>query len=131
MVACWCSLSSLLLTCLLQVIPRDSLPVQALARVEFGEHLLSVLGLADTVTLQVAKNLPPALLARGHGGAGGGDGPANANAFRNTYLWDAGIGVLYVHGEDTIFAETNSSHRAAQTSSIVRRRTCPSLYRIP
>eukprot|EP00752_Nemacystus_decipiens_P010330 g9202.t1 len=67
----------------LKVITNDELPVQALARLEFGEHLLSVLGLAGTVKLKVAKNLPPVA--------------TNANAFRNSYLWDMSTGVLHLH----------------------------------
>lgn len=73
--------------------------MQALTRLEFGEQLLNVLGLGDTVALQVANNLPPKLLARASGGGGG------ANAFRNSYMWDAGAGVLYVHGEEAVTAD--------------------------
>lgn len=68
-----------------QIISREELPVQALARLEFGEHLLSVLGLAGTVTLKIAKNLPPVA--------------TNANAFRNSYLWEMSTGVLNLHGK--------------------------------
>lgn len=71
-----------------QVIKKEELPVQALARLEFGEHLLSVLGLAGTVTLRVAKNLPPVA--------------TNANAFRNSYHWDMSTGVLHLHGEGDV-----------------------------
>lgn len=71
-----------------QVITREELPVQALARLEFGEHLLSVLGLAGTVKLKVAKNLPPVA--------------TNANAFRNSYLWDMSTGVLHLHGKGDV-----------------------------
>lgn len=71
-----------------QVITREELPVQALARLEFGEHLLSVLGLAGTVKLKVAKNLPPVA--------------TNANAFRNSYLWDMSTGFLYLHGKGDV-----------------------------
>ncbi|CAM9214228.1 unnamed protein product [Scytosiphon promiscuus] len=77
----------------LQIIPTEKLPVQALARLEFGEHLLSVLGLADTVKLQIAKNLPPSEGPAGDGVAGG----PNANAFRNSYMWEAASGILHVH----------------------------------
>lgn len=89
-----------------QVVPREGLPVQALARLEFGEHLLAMLGLDGTVKLQVAKNLPPALLAgtgRTGGGVDGRDEGANANAFRNSYLWNANTGVLYLHGKIKLF----------------------------
>ena len=55
-----------------------------------------MLGLGATVELQVAKNLPPALLA---GGSGSGGGGANANAFRNSYLWQVDKGVLHIHGK--------------------------------
>ncbi|CAM9391146.1 unnamed protein product [Pylaiella littoralis] len=71
----------------LHIIPRGQLPIQALARLSFGEHLLSVLGLADTVKLEAAKNLPPSVQG----------GETNANAFRNSYLWKASTGVLNVH----------------------------------
>lgn len=71
-----------------KIIPRGQLPIQALARLSFGEHLLSVLGLADTVKLEAAKNLPPSVQG----------GETNANAFRNSYLWKASTGVLNVHG---------------------------------
>lgn len=77
-----------------KIIPTEKLPIQALARLEFGEHLLSVLGLADTVKLKVAKNLPPSETTARGGVAGG----ANANAFRNSYMWEATSGVLHVHG---------------------------------
>lgn len=69
--------------------------MQALARLGFGEHLLSVLGLADTVKLQVAKNLPPTDVPSQGNGTGG---RLNANAFRNSYLWEASTGVLNLHG---------------------------------
>lgn len=72
-----------------KIIPREKLPVQTLARLDFGEHLLSVLGLAETVKVAAAKNLPP---------APAGKGDTNANAFRNSYLWDMSTGVLSVHG---------------------------------
>ena len=89
-----------------KVVPRESLPVQAIARLEFGEHLLSVLGLGDTVELQVAKNLPPALLA---GSTGSGDGGGiNANAFRNSYLWQVDKGVLHVHGKSPLVMHSRS-----------------------
>ncbi|CAM9534901.1 unnamed protein product, partial [Laminaria digitata] len=40
----------------------------------------------------------PALLAgSGGGGGGGGGGGTNANAFQNSYLWQADKGVLHVH----------------------------------
>ncbi len=73
-----------------KVIPRENLPVQMLARLDFGKHLLSVLGLAETVKLAAAKNLPPVPAA--------GKGETNANAFRNSYLWEMSTGVLCVHG---------------------------------
>lgn len=72
--------------------------MQALARLEFGEHLLSMLGLAGTIKLEVAKNLPPALFT-GDSGSGGRGGGINANAFRNSYLWKSSTGVLYIHGK--------------------------------
>lgn len=79
------------------------LPVQAIARVEFGEHLLSVLGLKNNVKLQMVKNLPAALLDTG--GKIGGPDKTNANAFRNSYLWDPSNGTLYVHGKSRIEVE--------------------------
>lgn len=81
-------------SCLKKIIPTEKLPVQALARLEFGEHLLSMLGLADTVKLKVAKNLPPSEGSARAGIAGG----SNANAFRNSYMWEASTGILNVHG---------------------------------
>lgn len=82
-----------------QVLERSSLPAQALARLEFGEHLVSMLGLGDAVKLEVAQNLPPARLRAG-GSAKDSDDESgvNANAFRNSYRWDPAAGVLYVHG---------------------------------
>lgn len=71
-----------------QTIAREELPVQALARLEFGEHLLSVLGLAGSVKLKIAKNLPPVA--------------TNDNAFRNSYLWDMSTGVLHLHGKRAV-----------------------------
>ncbi|CAM9109123.1 unnamed protein product [Discosporangium mesarthrocarpum] len=84
----------------LKVIPRDSLPVQVLARLEFGERLISVLGMSSKIRVEIAQNLPPCGELRG--GAGGrtemrGEGTTNSNAFRNSYLWDESAGILYVH----------------------------------
>lgn len=81
------------------MVARDKLPVQSFTRLQFGEHLLSVLGLEGRVTLQVAKKLPPAMTSGSDGGGGrGAAGGTNANAFRNSYLWNPNEGVLYIHG---------------------------------
>jgi trimeric autotransporter adhesin len=68
----------------LEVVPLDSLPVQARSRLEFGEHLYTVLGLRDSVTVAVARSLPP-------------PPEHSTNAFRSSYWWDAAAKTLYVH----------------------------------
>lgn len=103
---------------LCKVIPRAKLPVQALARLEFGEHLLAVLGLADTVTVQVAKNLPPVLMTASGGRAAGN----NSNAFRNSYLWDAATRVLNLHGKSPITYGSGGRGRGLPHKKIWERR---------
>ncbi|KAG5175439.1 hypothetical protein JKP88DRAFT_145767, partial [Tribonema minus] len=69
----------------LELMPRAALPPQALSRLDFGEHLLAVLGLgASRMRVEVARSLPP-------------PPPDSGNAFRNSYLWDADARALYVH----------------------------------
>jgi trimeric autotransporter adhesin len=68
----------------LEVLPLDSLPVQARSRLEFGEHLYTVLRLRDSVTVAVARSLPP-------------PPEQSTNAFRSSYYWDAAAKTLYVH----------------------------------
>lgn len=84
---------------------RGSLPIQVLARLEFGENLLSMLGLGNTVELTVAQNLPPARPRESErtGDSSGRIAANNANAFRNSYLWDPTARALYVHGESMSF----------------------------
>lgn len=83
-----------------KILQRTELPIQALARVKFGEHLLSVLGLKNTVKLQLVKNLPAAHLDTRS--VIGGPDKTNANAFRNSYMWDPSNGTLYVHGTSMV-----------------------------
>lgn len=67
--------------------------------------MLSMLGLGNTVELIVAQNLPPARPRESERTSDSGRiGANNANAFRNSYLWDPTARALYVHGKSMSYA---------------------------